>query len=277
MEGDTLSGKEFNRVFKGKVFTKLTNEEEEHNGFKFRTGLNEDTVPFNPNGWCSPGGIYFCEYGEMPKWLHYGTNGNMMMYCRNVNIPNDSMVYIERGKYKANKVILGKRVKINEKAYIAAVKYHDLLLRYVKDQTENICIAAVEYNSSEFEYVKNQTEKICMAAVQWNGLALKYVRNQTENICMAAVQQNGLALKYVRNQTEKICIEAVQQNGLALKYVRNQTDEICIEAVKQEPSAYIYAKNQAKTTCITDVLKYIFIVLMILVCYVIYFNKYKIY
>jgi hypothetical protein len=68
MEGQTLfgkvlPGKEFNKLNKGKQLIKLTNIEENHNGFQFNTGLNIDTVPFNPSGDCKPGGIYFCEGG----------------------------------------------------------------------------------------------------------------------------------------------------------------------------------------------------------------------
>jgi hypothetical protein len=46
-------------------------------------------------------------------------------------------------------------------------------------------------------YVRNQTEEICKLAVQDDGEALQYVHNQTEEICKLAVQQNGDALKYV--------------------------------------------------------------------------------
>lgn len=35
-----LTGEEFNKKYQGKSFVKLTNEEENHNGYQFRTGLN---------------------------------------------------------------------------------------------------------------------------------------------------------------------------------------------------------------------------------------------
>jgi len=38
-------------------FYKILNEEETHHGLKYQTGLNEDPLPFNPNGDCEPGGI----------------------------------------------------------------------------------------------------------------------------------------------------------------------------------------------------------------------------
>ena len=51
-------------------------------------------------------------------------------------------------------------------------------------------IKGVQHNGLALKYVKNQTDDICIAAVQQNSDALKYVKNQTEEICIAAVQQN---------------------------------------------------------------------------------------
>ena len=40
-------------------YYKITNEEETHNNLKYKTGLNVDPLPFNPEGDCIKGGIYF--------------------------------------------------------------------------------------------------------------------------------------------------------------------------------------------------------------------------
>ena len=91
------------------------------------------------------------------------------------------------------------------------------------------------------KYVKEQTEEICIFAVQQNGLILKYAKEQTEEICIYAVQQNGNALKYVKEQfqTEIMCITAVRKNGNILKYVKKQTHNICLAAVKQNYRKYL--------------------------------------
>jgi len=47
------------------------------------------------------------------------------------------------------------------------------------------------------KYVKNQTEEICLAAVKQNGEALKYVKNPTEEICLTTLNQNIEAIKYI--------------------------------------------------------------------------------
>ena len=58
-------------------------------------------------------------------------------------------------------------------------------------------LKAVKYSGYDLKYVINQTEEICLEAVRQNGFALKYVNNQTEEICLAAVKENGFALKYI--------------------------------------------------------------------------------
>jgi hypothetical protein len=65
MQGEVISGGKFNWIYRDKQFVKLTNKEENHNGFQFQTGLNVDTSPFNPKGECRPGGIYFYEINKM--------------------------------------------------------------------------------------------------------------------------------------------------------------------------------------------------------------------
>ena len=40
-------------------YYKITNKEENHNGFQYKDGLNIDTIEFDPNGSCRPGGLYY--------------------------------------------------------------------------------------------------------------------------------------------------------------------------------------------------------------------------
>ena len=147
---------------------------------------------------------------------------------------------------------------------ITAVKEDGQALQYVKEQTPDICLEAVKKNGFVLAYVKEQTPDICLEAVKQNGLALKYVKDQTEDICIEAVKQNGWALQFVKEQTEDICLEAVKKNGLALAYVKEQTPDICITAVKEDGQALQYVKEQTSDICLeaikqnNKVLKYVY-------------------
>jgi hypothetical protein len=234
MEGLAVSGEEFNRIYKGKLFVKLTNSDENHNGFQFNTGLNVDTLPFNPKGECRAGGIYFCEYGvhNMIEWLCYGEK--RMVYYRYVQVPKDSRVYIESGKYKVDKLILSERKLIGEDILMEALRKNRISLADVENKTEAICIAAVKQNGLALKYVVNQTEEMCSIAVDEDGRALKYVKDQTEGICLAAVKQNGLSLNYVKKQTDEIRLAAVHEDFMALEYVKDQTECIRSAALEQK-------------------------------------------
>ncbi len=89
-------------------FYKLTNESENHNGFQFVDGINIDTQKFNPSGECSSGGLYFTELNKIAMWISY--RGQNMKYIREVEILDDSLIYIEDNKFKADKFILHQKV-----------------------------------------------------------------------------------------------------------------------------------------------------------------------
>ena len=100
----------------------------------------------------------------------------------------------------------------------------------------------VTRNGLALRYVQNQTPELCMAAVTQNGHALQYVQNQTPEICIAAVMRIGYALEHVTNQTPEICTAAVAENGWALQYVADQTPELCMAAVARSATALRYVK-----------------------------------
>ncbi len=211
-----LTGKQFHEKYKDKVFIKLTNEKEIHNGFRFQTGLNQDVIPFNPKGDCRPGGFYFTEVEKLPMWLNY--TGEAMIYSRLVNLPDDAKVCEQTDKFKANIIVLGHIKKITG-------------MHIWKD--EKYCLEAVKKNPYTLEYIIEQTDKICLEAVKQNGEVLIEVNKQTPEICLAAVQQSGWALKFVKEKTQEICLAALKQTSSAFRFVDKQTRKMYLEARKQ--------------------------------------------
>ena len=248
MYNQVLTGQQCNQQYPEKLFVKLTNELENHNGYQFKTGLNIDPIPFNPCGTCQPGGIYFCLLEKIHIWLNY--NGDPMIYCRLVTIPDDALVYVEENKFKADRMILSDRQKISDLEQwkdpvfcLEAVKQDNSVLKYVKEQTPELCLEAVRRNGWALEHVKQQTPELCLEAVKEHGYALHYVLEQTPELCLEAVKENGFALQFVEEQTPELCWEAIKQDGRALAYVLEQTPELCLEAVKQDDRALYYVKE----------------------------------
>ena len=78
-------------------------------------------------------------------------------------------------------------------------------------------LKAVKEDGDALRYVKEQTEEICLEAVKENGYALKYVKEQTEEICLKAVEEDGDALQYVDKSVFKGCLELTIQD-IELKF-----------------------------------------------------------
>jgi hypothetical protein len=89
-------------------WVKLTTRDCIHNGFEFKEGLNVDVIPFNTSGYCTPGGIYICEFQHILLWLSY--NDKEMYWMWDVDIPDDAKIYKEpKQKVKCDKLILSNK------------------------------------------------------------------------------------------------------------------------------------------------------------------------
>ena len=92
------------------MYFKITNKEENHNGFQYVDGLNilKDEFNNDPDQSCCKGGLYFTDAANIFKFLNYG------IYLREVMLvtdnPNFKMVKDKIGdKWRANMIILDKR------------------------------------------------------------------------------------------------------------------------------------------------------------------------
>jgi hypothetical protein len=92
------------------TYLKITNKLENHNGLLYQTGLVEDILPFEKEGSCCAGGIYFSDEKNICEFLYYG------VWIREVSIPEDAeMVTDPQGdKWRASKVIFGERKSLAE-------------------------------------------------------------------------------------------------------------------------------------------------------------------
>ena len=97
-----------------KLYFKVTNGKENHNGFQYNDGLNILKGKFNgdPKASCVAGGLYFTDIKHIFEFLEYG------IYLREVMLPTDDpdfkIVRDENNKWRANKIILGKRYNLND-------------------------------------------------------------------------------------------------------------------------------------------------------------------
>ena len=150
-----LSGKEFNKGYNDIQFIKLTNMQENHNDYQFKTGINTDIIKFNPTEECKAGGIYFCKQNDFFKWLSYGSYGSKIMYWyREVIIPDHAQVYVEAEKCKADVIILGDRKEISElwnscspDTQLNAIENDPYSIEHISNPTDELCLACLLYTS----------------------------------------------------------------------------------------------------------------------------------
>ena len=233
-------GKEYTRAQlteSGLEFFRLTNKREKHRGIQYKTGLNEDSVMFNPSGECKPGGMYFFSKRQLKKFWVFADD---VHWIRKVTFPDDARVYAEEGKFKANKFILGERKTIPRKMWIRAIRA-GVSLGHVpyKFRDRKVCLAAVQTNGLALYKVprRHRNRKMCLVAVLQDGRALNDVPKELvdRDMCFAAVQADGEVLEYVPNEIRDrdVCLLAVRQNGWTLRYVpyKLRDREMCFAAI----------------------------------------------
>lgn len=252
------TGTQFKNKFKDIKFIKLTNKSEIHNGYHFKTGLNIDTLDFNPCDQCQPGGLYFCTLEYLPKWLNY--SGKIMHYVRFVTIPDEALIYQEVDKFKANQLILSERQTIesldiwrDQQYCLSAINLTYKSLYYIHNQTEEMCRIALRQDHRSIPYIHSQTDLICLEIAELYPLSLGSIKYQTFDVCAIAIKKISYAFNLITQPTPAVCLFAVQQNGLLLQFIKDQTFDICLAAVKQNGLALQFAKIKNQAICLAAI------------------------
>ena len=223
--GKYYRGKDFKNLVRSS-FYRITNYEEIHNGFEYKTGLNVDVLPFDPSGECKAGGLYFFDGSQVTNFKQYVPTGYWM---RRVIIPDDAMVYIEKGKYKTNKFILREKIGIGNVDPKKLVNVHDECCKFLneygkflnsnKNNSNNI-ERILKLNAYMLLKIDAPTSNMIIIALKQNPNVIRYIKNPSDVLSLDLRKQFGTILYNSEIQTEEICIEAVKQNGISLQYVK---------------------------------------------------------
>ena len=115
-------------------------------------------------------------------------------------------------KYPTEEIFL----KIMEKVGIDALNYIS------KNLDENIAVKYLTQYPSLIKFIKNQTKEMCKFVMAQNIMLFKYIKCKTQEMC-EAVNRNYTLLKYINDQTEEVCKLAILNNPNALMYIKNPT------------------------------------------------------
>jgi len=139
-------------AFSKKKFFKVTCKDENHNGFKYITGLNILKEEFAKTGSCVSGGLYFSNKKNIHNFYGYGVN------LREVSVPQGAQVVQDDDKYRTDKLIL----KTKHKLY--TVQTQKLLKLKITD----------DYLSCYLEHTKDNKKVIQDFVIKYLHLLQKY-------------------------------------------------------------------------------------------------------
>lgn len=232
----------------GKYY-KLTKMHECHRGMSYHTGEIIDKLKFNPSGECSAGGMYLFHESQL---VHYWKYYNSTYWIREVTFPTDAKIYIEVGKYKCNKFILGERKEFNKYDYLTnqeclqSIKSKFIHNKITPKCSSNYIIWLDEDIKDDIEHlisVLDTDYNLCLDSIKSNVVKLSHVpgKFRDHKLCQEAVNVDIKNLQFIPQTDEfrDLCFEEVRKSNLAIQWVPLYfiSYELHLEAVKFNENA----------------------------------------
>jgi hypothetical protein len=219
---------EYYKLFKSDT-SDLSDLSDESNGYIYSDGLN---VAHTHDDCTDPKKCKYNNYGN--DFNIYNLDGlfyNLYLYGSNpyigrCKLAEDSTLTpstnrFRKGKFKTNKFYLESIqtledfFDINPEMRLKAVKQSGIAIRFIKDQTLELCKAV--RSPYYFKYIKDPTPEMCLEAVKEYPHNLKYVREQTPEMCIIAVKQYYECKEFVKPENYKYIQEILEQHKEIMK------------------------------------------------------------
>lgn len=203
-----------------KKYYKILNQSLNHYEMHYvPESLNVDIKPFNPSGECKEGGLYFFSGKQLENFSKYINKWSNVYYIAEVLLPEDAKVYHEKGKSKADKILLGPLHKFwsNVDLCLIAISQYGPAIKDVnekeltQDQYYELCLNSVHYGYA-LDYInenvltQDQYYDICVLTITIHTYALKYMKeikltqDQYYNLCIISLSQSMDSLCYVNTR-----------------------------------------------------------------------------
>lgn len=257
----------------GHQYCKVLNPEWNHYGYRWHVGENVDPLPWNPNGECQSGGLYFTTSDKVHKHAYDPFDEN---FIGEVTVADDEPVWQEEGKWKARRVFLSNVKKVanmpdeeyyqfirdcyseyvsfnssdtNGQVWLKLMDEYPSVMSYIRPKEWRVCFDYVGLTKRPEEYdLQNKYDKHQLfRAIECNAWIIKFLPRIDRELAFAAVSKIGRTIKYVDAslQTEELCSLAVMEDG-ALRYVKNQTEKICMESIRHHVMTLRLVRNKTR-------------------------------
>jgi hypothetical protein len=233
-----VTGKHFNKKYKDAVLCKFIKHGLINKSFQYKLGLNEDTIPFVPNE-CCEGGLYFFNIKYFYLYFKYGPKLAFL------TIPDDARVFIEKNKFKADKLIINNIISVENfylEDYFTREKIKDLSLKFPivfleRNKNEKKIEDHLRINGSDIKYVSLQTLKLCEIAIENSPNAIYGIKNKSDKHRILHDKFWGNKSNIVSYATDEN-MEKIEMNYKELKYMKNPSLELCIYAMTINKNSY---------------------------------------
>lgn len=215
--------KNCHQILKTKKAYKITNINESHHHFHYKTGLNVLQSDFNTKDECSYGGLYFSTENDILNWLEYG------VYYREVFVCPDSKIIQYGTKFKTDKFILGKRKLINLQFIERNKKYNkkNIPISRIFTIINNILLSN-EFNKSQIENIFNFN--ICHALLffddnyQFKNDVHLYVLDQISTI--QNIRKIYKIYSHMINPSDEVINKAIEICPYIVTQIQNPTESM---------------------------------------------------
>jgi len=227
------------------MYFKITNQDECHHGYQYKTGLNILDKPFESKGSCVSGGLYFTTLVHLHHFYDYG------IWLREVTIPEDARMVMDpsANKWRANKIILGDKYPLFDDQTIKKFNlritecYVDNASRY-GSKYDNLEILKLCGSSATKDAIDEASLNGHTHLLEWwknSGLQLMYT---TKAIDMASHNGHVKALEWWRSfELQSDAADALVKDAL-LKYSCDAIDWASMNGQVDVLEWWLKAKNE---------------------------------
>lgn len=155
-----------------------------HNNYEWHDGENVDILPFEANGKCQKGGLYFTTLNQLLYYLAAGEYlGDYWVVTLTVD-DNEDVWQEPNGKWKAHRVMVTSMTRIKdmpeEVLYQMATSflqshYCHQFEPFNLDEREKLWCKLLELRPHYLQFVRNQTYEMCQTSVIFNCGLIQFI------------------------------------------------------------------------------------------------------
>lgn len=118
------------------------------------------------------------------------------------------------------------------KEYLSfALKVNPFLIRYIEDQSEDLCVTALLHDQNVIIYIKEITKKILKVLLLLDIKKIFLIDQISDELMIYLIKKNINTIRYIKNPSHEICILVIKENIHYINKINPKfiTDELLID------------------------------------------------